>query len=37
LKGYTKGERVLRFESIARKTKDLRCGRALDKFAPIVI
>src|SRR5208282_3776179 len=36
LKGYTKGERVLRFEGIAHNTKDLRCGRALDKFAPIV-
>ena len=36
MKGYTKGERVLRFEGIAHNTKDLRCGRALDKFAPIV-
>jgi hypothetical protein len=36
LKGYTKGERVLRFEAIAHNTKDLRCGRALEKFAPIV-
>jgi hypothetical protein len=36
LKGYTKGERVLRFEGIAHNTKDLRCGRTLDKFAPIV-
>jgi hypothetical protein len=36
LKGYTKGERVLRFEGIAHNTKDLRCGKALDKFAPIV-
>jgi hypothetical protein len=36
LKGYTKGERVLRFEAIAHNTKDLRCGRTLDKFAPIV-
>ena len=36
MKGYTKGERVLRFEAIAHNTKDLRCGKALDKFAPIV-
>lgn len=36
LKGYTKGERVLRFEGIAHNTKDLRCGKTLDKFAPIV-
>ena len=36
LKGYTKGERVLRFEGIARNTKDLRCGKALEKSAPIV-
>ena len=36
MKGYTKGERVLRFEGIARNTKDLRCGRTPDKFALIV-
>ena len=36
LKGYTKGERVLRFEGIAHNTKDLRCGKTLDKFAPII-
>ena len=36
LKGYTKGELVLRYEGIAHNTKDLRCGRTLDKFAPIV-
>ena len=36
MKGYTKGERVLRFEGIAHNAKDLRCGRTLDKFAPIV-
>jgi len=36
LKGYTKGERVLRFEAIAHNTKDLRCGKALEKFALIV-
>ncbi len=36
LKGYTKGERVLRFEAIAHNTRDLRCGKALEKFPPIV-
>ena len=35
LKGYTKGERVLRFEAIAHNTKQLGCGRTLDKFAQI--
>jgi len=36
LKGYTKGERVLRFEAIVHNTKDLRCGRLLAKFPEIV-
>src|SRR5258708_26135689 len=36
LKGYTKGERVLRFEAIVHNTKTLRTGRALDKFPDIV-
>jgi hypothetical protein len=36
LKGYTKGERVLRFEGIAHNTKDLRCGKVLEKFPSIV-
>ena len=35
LKGYTKGERVLRFEAIVHNTKQLGCGRTLDKFAHI--
>jgi hypothetical protein len=35
LKGYTKGERVLRFEAIVHNTKQLGCGRTLDKFAQI--
>jgi hypothetical protein len=35
LKGYTKGERVLRFEAIVHNTKQLGCGRTLDKFARI--
>jgi len=35
LKAYTKGERVLRFEAIVYNTKQLGCGRTLDKFAQI--
>ena len=37
LKVYTKGERVLRFEAIVHNTKELRCGRVLDRFPIIVI
>lgn len=36
LKGYTKGERVLRFEAIVHNTKALGVGRVLDKFPLIV-
>jgi hypothetical protein len=36
LKGYTKGEHVLRFEAIVHNTKQLRCGRVLDRFGEIV-
>jgi hypothetical protein len=36
LKVYTKGERVLRFEAIVHNTKELRCGRVLDRF-PIIV
>ena len=36
LKGYTKGERVLRFEAIVHNTKTLKTGRALVKFPDIV-
>jgi len=36
LKAYTKGERVLRFEAIAHHTKQLGCGRRLDKFPHII-
>jgi hypothetical protein len=36
LKGYTKGERVLRFEAIVHNTKELGLGRAVDKFPAIV-
>jgi hypothetical protein len=35
LKAYTKGEHVLRFEAITHNTKQLRCGRVLDKFPEI--
>jgi hypothetical protein len=36
LKGYTKGEHVLRFEAIVHNTHALHCGRALDRFPEIV-
>ena len=36
LKGYTKGEHVLRFEAIVHNTKTLHTGRVLDKFPVIV-
>ena len=36
LKGYTKGEHVLRFEAVCHNTKALRTGRTLDHFADIV-
>lgn len=36
LKAYSKGEHVLRFEAIAHNTKQLGCGRALEKFPEIV-
>jgi hypothetical protein len=36
LKSYTKGEHVLRFEAITHNTKQLRCGRVLDRFGEIV-
>ena len=32
LKIYTKGERVLRIEAVVHNTRELKCGRALDKF-----
>jgi hypothetical protein len=37
LKAYTKGEHVLRFEAIAHNTKELRCGRILDRFPQIIL
>lgn len=36
LKGYTKGEHVLRFEAIVHNTRALHTGRALEKFPEIV-
>jgi hypothetical protein len=36
LKGYTKGERVLRFEAVVHNTRELGCGRLLAKFTQIV-
>ena len=36
LKGYTKGEHVLRFEAIVHNTRALGCGRVLEKFPEIV-
>ena len=36
LKGYTKGERVLRFEAIVHNTKELGCGRVIAKL-PIIV
>jgi len=37
LKAYSKGEHILRFEAIVHNTKDLGCGRMLDRFPQIVI
>jgi hypothetical protein len=36
LKIYSKGERVLRIEAVAHNTKELNCGRSLDKFPELV-
>jgi hypothetical protein len=36
LKAYTKGEHVLRFEAIVHNTRDLGCGRMLDRFCEII-
>ena len=36
LKGYTKGEHVLRFEAIVHNTRSLGCGRVLKKLPEIV-
>jgi hypothetical protein len=37
LKIYTKGERVLRIETVVHNTKELRCGRSLEYFPQIVV
>lgn len=36
LKGYTKGEHVLRFEAVCHNTRALKVGRALERFPEIV-
>jgi hypothetical protein len=36
LKGYTKGEHVLRFEAVVHNVRDLNCGRRLDRFPQVV-
>jgi hypothetical protein len=36
LKAYSKGEHVLRFEAIVHNTRQLRCGRVLERFPEIV-
>ncbi len=36
LRAYTKGERVLRIEAVAHNTRELRCGRVVDRFPQIV-
>ena len=36
LKIYSKGERVLRIEAVAHNTRQLNCGRSLDKFPDVV-
>jgi hypothetical protein len=35
LKAYTKGEHVLRVEAICHNTRDLKCGRVLDRWGDI--
>jgi hypothetical protein len=35
LKAYSKGEHVLRVEAICHNTKELRCGRTIDRFGEI--
>jgi hypothetical protein len=36
LKAYTKSERVLRFEAVVHNTRDLGCGRMVERFPDIV-
>jgi hypothetical protein len=37
LKAYTKSERVLRFEAVVHNTRDLGCGRMIERFPEIVV
>ena len=37
LKGYTKGEHVLRFEAIVHNTADLHCGRVIERFPQLAM
>jgi hypothetical protein len=36
VKIYSKGERLLRVEAIAHNSKDLRCGRSIERFPQII-
>ena len=36
LRAYTKGECVLRFEAVVHNTRDLNCGRMIERFPDIV-
>jgi hypothetical protein len=36
VKAYTKGEHLLRFEATVHNTKELHCGKILDKFPDII-
>jgi hypothetical protein len=36
LKAYAKGERTLRFEAVVHNTRDLGCGRMVERFLEIV-
>lgn len=36
VKIYSKGERALRIEAVAHNTKDLRCGKVIERFPKIV-
>jgi hypothetical protein len=37
LKAYTKSERVLRFEAVVHNTRDLNCGRMVERFPDVVV
>jgi len=36
VKMYSKGERVLRIEAVAHNTRDLRCGKVIERFPHII-